>query len=190
MNLTCWFFKSSLVQKWPTCKVGNEERRVMQYDPYVLPLFKTPYWLPVLRNSLLFDVCHCPFPFPFVPLTFINFITGTQLTPLKILGHAPCSSTFVPMGPHLENSSVFCLSHRLRISTIYAACPSKLNSKATFQGCFFDHLSWKEPYLSLNFQRIAYGSDYILLCIIAVSAISQRWDLMFWSWICFILCFL
>lgn len=111
----------------------------------------------------------------FVPLTFIDFITGTQLTPLKILAHAPCFSTFVPMCPHLENSSVSCLSHGPRISTSKCCLSFKTQFQSYFlQGCFFDHLSWKEPYLSLNFQRIAYGSDHILLCITAMSAISQR----------------
>lgn len=113
-----------------------------------------------------------PFRF-FVPLTFINFITGTQLTPLKILAHAPGFSTFVPMCPHLENSSVSCLSHCPRISICCLSFKTQFQSYF-LQGCFFDHLSWKEPYLPLNFQRIAYGSDHILLCITAMSAISQR----------------
>lgn len=75
------------------------------------------------------------FPFrSFMPLTFIDFITGTQLTSLKILAHAPCFSTFAPMCPHLENSSASCLlPHTVPgYLLVNAACPSKLSSKATF----------------------------------------------------------
>lgn len=125
----------------------------------------------------------------FVPLPFINCISGTQLNPLKLWARALCFSTFIPMVPHLENSSVSCLSHCPRISV---CCLSfKTQFKSYFlQGSSFDHLSWKEPYLSLNFQRITYGSYHILLCITVMSVVSQRWNSVFWNWICFILCFL
>lgn len=143
-----------------------------------------------LACCLTYAIVLSKLPFrSFVPLPFTNCITETQLNPLKLLAHALCFSTFVPLFPHLENSSVSCLSLCPRISI---CCLSfKTQFKSDFlQGGSFDHLSWKEPYLSLNFQGITYGSYHILLRITVMSVVSQRWDLMFWNWICFILCFL
>lgn len=117
-------------------------------------------------------------------LLFIN--CGTQWIPLKLIVHALCLPTLFF---HLENCSVSCLSHLPGMSI---CCRSfKTQFKSHFlKGSSFDHLSWKEPYLSLNCQRITYGSYHSLLCITAMPFIFQRWDLMFWNWICFILCFL
>lgn len=123
---------------------------------------------------LLFDICLCPFHSlfgSFVPLPFINCITGIQLKPLKLLAHALCFSAFIFTFPHLE-ISVSCLSYRPRVSICCVSFKSQFKSQF-LQGSSFDHLGWKEPYLSLNFQRITYGSYHILLCITEVSVVSQ-----------------
>lgn len=70
-----------------------------------------------------------PFRF-FVPLTFINFITGTQRTPLKILAHAQAFLLLFPCAP-IWKTPLSPASHTVP-GYLYAACPSKLNSKATF----------------------------------------------------------
>ena len=107
----------------------------------------------------------------FMPLPFVNCITGTSLKPLKLLAHALCFSAFIFMFPHLE-ISVCCLSHCPRISICCVSFKTQFKSQF-LQGSSFDRLGWKEPYLSLNFQRITYGSDHILLCITEVSVVSQ-----------------
>ena len=68
----------------------------------------------------------------FVPLPFINCITGTELKPLKLLAHTLCFSAFIFTFPHLE-ISVSCLSHCPRISI---CCVSfKTQFKSQFLQC-------------------------------------------------------
>lgn len=152
----------------------------MHYYPYALSLFRTPYWLPVLRNSLLLDACHCPFPVPIQILYAINFHRLYHWDTAHLLEDpSTCPMLFYFCSYVSPSGKLLCLlppaSHGPRISTSQCCLSFKTQFQSYFlQGRFFDHLSWKEPYLSLNFQRIAYGSDHIRLCITAVSAISQR----------------
>lgn len=126
-------------------------------DSLLSVLYALAYYLTsafVLSNLLFRSFC---------AIAFHKLCYWNPAKALKLLAHALCFSAFVPMFPHLEVSDS-CLSHCPRISICCLSFKTQFKSQF-LQGSSFDHLGWKEPYLSLNFQRIPYGSYHILLCI-------------------------
>lgn len=104
-----------------------------------------PIWSFTIQNSLLTPYClsyalayhltsaivisKLPFR-SFVSLPFTKFIAGTQLNPLKFLAQARCLYILFPCSP-LWKTPLSPAPHTIP-GYVYAACPSELNSKATF----------------------------------------------------------
>lgn len=178
MNLTCWLVKSSLRGRNGQLLKSGIEKGELYGINCVLPLIRTLCRLPVVHSicTHLLIIWHLPLSFPLT----VWLLCATAFHKLhywnlaKALEVASTRPVLLCLYFHVSPSGNFCLLPLIPSQDIYMCVSFKTQFKSQFlQGSSFDHLGWKEPYLSLNFQRITYGSYHILLCITEVSVVSQ-----------------
>ena len=136
MHLTCWFFCTSLkCRNGQLLKLGMEKGELhgincmfFHYSKFLIDSLLSVLYVLAYYLTSAFVLSNLPFR-SFVPLPFINCVTGTQLKPWSCW-HMPCAS--LPLFPcsHIW-ISLTPASHTVP-GYLYAACPSKHNSKASF----------------------------------------------------------
>lgn len=134
MNLTCWFFKSSLVQRWPAFKVGDWRKKsytVLTVLHYSKPLinFSLPL-LYVLANYLTSIIFCSKLPFRSCTIIFHKLYSWNPAKPIDITTF-PMLLYFGFLAPPSGKLFLSPASHT-DPRYLYTASPLKLNSKTPF----------------------------------------------------------